>query len=124
MSINLKLLGEKLKKFRVHLKLEVGEVSQQTEIAANDLQSYESGLKLPTGDHILILSMIYKCDYQFFISSEKVADFERVETLYRSLGNETSKTDRIAIQEFLYLCECEEFLLSELKLKKQYISFE
>lgn len=124
MNIDLKLLGQKLEKYRLHLNLDLHEVNQLTGISIEDLLNYERGQKCPSGDHILILSSIYKCDYQFFLSEEKKADFERVETLYRSIGSDTSKADRLAIQEFLYLCECEEFLLTELNIKKEQVFFE
>ena len=64
----------------------------------------------PSGDEILILADYYKCDYKFFVSNEKLAPFEQTDNLFRRHGSELSKEDRWAIQEFLFLCECEEFL--------------
>jgi hypothetical protein len=58
------------------------------------------------------LADYYKCDYQFFISNEKLAPFEQTEILFRKHGDEFSKEDRWAVQEFLFLCESEDFLLS------------
>jgi len=118
MPIDLKFLGEKLQKYRNQLQLEVEELAVRTRISTEKLTQFESGLKEPTGDEILILSDFYKCDYRFFISNEKTAPFERIETLYRMFGDSFSKEDRQAIQEFIFLCECEEFCLAELGRKK------
>jgi hypothetical protein len=74
----------------------------------------ESGELTPTGDQILIFADFFHCDYRFFISNEKLASlasFEQTETLYRRYGEEFRKDDRLRVQEFLFLCECEEFLV-------------
>ena len=42
-----------------------------------------------------------------------LAPFEQTETLFRMYGDELSSEDRWAIQEFLFLCECEDYLLSQ-----------
>jgi Zn-dependent peptidase ImmA (M78 family) len=60
------------------------------------------------------LSDVFRCDYQFFISNDKTGPFEETEFLFRRYGSEFRKEDRWAVQEFLYLCACEEFLNQEL----------
>jgi Zn-dependent peptidase ImmA (M78 family) len=96
MPINLQALGSKLAKYR------------------NQLTQSLDGVTEPTGDEVLILADHYRCDFKFFISNERVAPFEQTDTLYRAHGREFSKQDRAAVQEFLYLCDIEEFLLKEL----------
>lgn len=112
MAFDLDLFSSKLKKYREQLQTSLDEVSAVTGISTQTLTALESAEKRPTGDEVLILADYYQCDYQFFISNEKIAPFEQTETLYRRHGNEFSKEDRWAIQEFLFLCECEEFLLT------------
>lgn len=114
MTINLQALGSKLSKYREQLQETLEEVAQSTGIEFNRLTSIELGTLEPSGDEILILSDHYRCDYKFFISNERVAPFEQTETLYRAYGNDFSKEDRRAIQDFLYLCETEDFLMREL----------
>ncbi|BAQ62140.1 HigA protein [Geminocystis sp. NIES-3708] len=110
MSFDLKLFSSKLKKYREQRQVSIKEISQSTGILTQDLIDLEDEKKIPTGDQVLILADYYKCDYQFFLSNEKLAPFEQIEALYRKHGDEFSQKDRKVIQEFLFLCECEEFL--------------
>lgn len=112
MTFDLSLFSSKLKKYREQLKTSIEEVSAKTGISTLTIAALENAERRPTGDEVLILADYYQCDYQFFISNEKLAPFEQTETLYRKHGDEFSKEDRWAIQEFLFLCECEEFLFS------------
>lgn len=114
MSIDLRTLGSKLVKYRAQLTETTLEVATATGIAEARLISIESGQIEPTGDEVLILADHYRCDFKFFISNEQVAPFEQMETLYRAHGDAFTKEDRRAVQDFLYLCETEDFLLREL----------
>lgn len=110
MNINLEELGKKLLKYRNQLEYSLPEIESFTGILEERISNLEKGNICPTGDEILILADLYKCDYKFFLSNEKLASFEQTDTLYRMFGNEFSKEDRRAIQECLFLAECEEFL--------------
>ncbi len=112
MSLDLELLGSKLSRYREQFNATVADVAVGTGIPADVLQAYEQGGREPTGDHILIIADYFKCDYKFFLSNEKLAPFEQTDTLFRIHGNDLSAGDRWAIQEFLFLCECEETLLN------------
>jgi len=114
MAINLQTLGVKLAKYREQLKESIVEVAFSTGIDATRLTNFESGQAEPTGDEVLILADHYRCDFKFFISNEQVAPFEQTETLYRAYGEDFTKEDRRAVQDFLYLCETEDFLMREL----------
>jgi Zn-dependent peptidase ImmA (M78 family)/transcriptional regulator with XRE-family HTH domain len=114
MGINLKMLSQKLIKYRDQLQETIEEVAKSTGIAQDRLVSIETGITEPTGDEILILADHFQCDFKFFISNERIAPFEQMETLYRAHGQDFDKTDRRAVQEFLYLCETEEFLMTAL----------
>jgi Zn-dependent peptidase ImmA (M78 family)/transcriptional regulator with XRE-family HTH domain len=111
MSLDLSLLGSKLSRYREQFNATAASIATATGIPADILQSYEQGIREPTGDHILILADYFKCDYKFFLSNQKLAPFEQTETLFRMHGDALSSDDRWAIQEFLFLCECEEYLL-------------
>lgn len=114
MAFDLKELAKKLKRYREQFQTSIEELSEATGIDPNSLKAYEVGSQKPNGDEILILADFYKCDYKFFISNERIAPFDQTDTLFRIHGNELSKNDRWAIQEFLYLCECETFLQENL----------
>lgn len=111
MTFDLSLLGSKLSRYRQQFQLTVDDVSQATGIPPEVLQAYESGALQPSGDEILILADFYKCDFKFFISNERLAPFEQTDMLFRKHGDQLSKADRWSIQEFLFLCECENDLV-------------
>lgn len=114
MSLDLLMMGSKLRRFRNQVEASLDEVSAATGISTKLLDDYEQARSEPTGDEILILADYYKCDFKFFISNEKLAAFEQTETLFRKYSAQISKADRWAILELLFLCECEEYLLNAL----------
>lgn len=114
MPIDLRLLGSKFGKYRAQLQESLLDVASSTGIDVDRLTQIEGGTVEPTGDEVLILADHYRCDFKFFISNEQVAPFEQIETLYRAHGSDFSKADRRAVQDFLYLCETEDFLMREL----------
>ena len=119
MSFDLALLGSKLSRYRQQFQLTVEEVAQATGISADVLQAYEAGTQQPSGDEVLILADFYKCDFKFFISNERLAAFEQTDMLFRKHGDQLSRADRWNIQEFLYLCECENDLMELLGREAQ-----
>ena len=123
MAIDLRTLGAKLTKYRGQLKESFIEVATSTGIDATRLAAIEAGQAEPTGDEVLILADHYRCDFKFFISNEQVAPFEQTETLYRAHGKDFTKEDRRAVQDFLYLCETEDFLMQELGRTPKNFSF-
>lgn len=123
MAIDLRILGSKLAKYREQLQESIVEAAASTGIDAARLAAVEAGQAEPTGDEVLILADHYRCDFKFFISNEQVAPFEQTETLYRAHGNDFSKEDRRAVQDFLYLCETEDFLMRELGRAPKGFSF-
>ena len=114
MAFDLLALGKKLRRYRNLFEASLQEVSQATGIPEPVLASFEEGKREPSGDEILILADYYKCDYSFFTSNERLNALEQTEVLFRKHGKEISAADRWAIQEFLYLCACEEFLMAQL----------
>ena len=112
-------LGNKIKRCRTNLKLDISEISKKIGLSTERINDIEKGIKEPTGDEILIFADFYRQDYKYFISSEKLSASEQIEVLYRKLGEEFSKEDRWAIQEFIFLCETEQDILQSLQFKKR-----
>lgn len=110
MSFDLNLFASKLVRCRENLQLEQIEVSEKIGITSSHLKLLEDGKAVPTGDEILILADFFKQDYQFFITNDVKSAIEQVHILYRKHGLAFSKHDRWAIQEFIYLCECEQLV--------------
>jgi Zn-dependent peptidase ImmA (M78 family) len=121
--IDLIEFGSKLRRYREQRQLAYDELVPATGILLDRLQGLENGNLAPTGEEILILADFFQCDYRFFVSNEKLAAFEQTESLYRRFGTEFSKKDRKSIQEFFFLCECEAFLLTELKRETEPFHF-
>jgi Zn-dependent peptidase ImmA (M78 family)/transcriptional regulator with XRE-family HTH domain len=111
MTFDLSSFGSKLKAYREQFDSSVDEVSTRTGISIQALTAFEKGERRPTGDEVLILADYYKCDYKFFISNERLAPFEQTRIMFRRYSDEFTTQDRWAVQEFLFLCECEAFLL-------------
>ena len=118
MSFDLAKFGSKLHDYREQRQLTPADLADATGIAVGRYKGLEAGELLPTGDEVLIIADVFQCDYRFFVSNEKLAAFQQTETLYRKFGNEFTKNDRRSIQEFIFLCECEAFLLSELSKRR------
>lgn len=114
MTFNLNSFSKKLRRYREQFESSPDDVSSSTGISIQSLSALENAERRPTGDEILIFADYYKCDYNFFLSDEDLTPFEQSQTLYRRYGTEFSKEDRWVIQEFLFLCESEDFLLKSL----------
>jgi len=123
MALDREMFADKLKRYCEQLQISPQELSEQTGISPERVMALENQTAEPTGDEILILADLFKCDFKFFISNEKLASFKQTESLYRKHGDQLTKQDRWAIQEFLFLCECEEFLQNELNLPRTPFSF-
>ncbi len=111
-------LGNKLHRCRENLGLELSDVSNRTGLSLERIDEIEKGQIEPTGDEILIFADFYRQDYKYFVSNERLSASEQVEVLYRKFGDNFSKEDRWAIQEFIFLCENEQDVLSYLNFQK------
>ena len=114
MPLDLLEFGNKLRRCREQLQLYVPEVLSGTGIAEDRLRALEHVEATPSGDEVLIFADFFHCDYRLFVSNEKLAAFEQTDALYRRYGEDLSKADRLRLQEVLFVCECERFLLTEL----------
>jgi len=114
MTIDLAMFANKFRRYCDQFDVAPPEISRKTGIPLDRLTALGEGKSEPTGDEVLILADFFKCDFKFFISNERLASFEQTEALFRMHGTALTREDRWAIQEFLFLCECQEFLLSNM----------
>lgn len=121
MSIDLNLFANKLQRLCAQFECDASELNVNTGISIVRLEAFLTSSTVPTGDEILILSDYFKCDYRFFISNELTASFEQTEELFRRNSSILSKVDRWNIQEFLFLCESQNFLHEILECPKKSI---
>lgn len=119
-SLDLSLFSEKVRRLREMFNEQPEDVSRSTRIPVDRLLEFENGTGMPTGDEVLVLADHFKEDFRFFISNEQQTVLERTEKLFRTYSDELSTADRWAIQEFLFLCENEAFLLAELGRKPKF----
>jgi Zn-dependent peptidase ImmA (M78 family) len=122
-AFDLAQFGSKLTRLRSEQQLELAELSSGSGISNDRLLALETGNAAPSGDEVLILADFFKCDYRFFVSNERLTASEQTESLYRRYGTEFRKSDRRAVLEFLYLCECEQMLQEALEIPKRSFRF-
>jgi len=115
MALDRHMFSDKLGRYMTQFQVPPSDVSAGTGINTDRIKEMLCYNIDPTGDEILIIADYFKCDFKFFISSERLAPFEQTEALFRKHGSELTSDDRWAIQEFLFLCECQKFLLEELQ---------
>lgn len=113
MSLDLTMFSDKLRRYCAQMNVTSHDLGHATGILQHRVEPLLSGQTEPTGDEVLILADYFKCDFKFFISNDRLAPFEQTEQLFRKHGDDLTTEDRWAIQEFLFLCECEAFLLSQ-----------
>lgn len=123
MSLDLQTIVTKLRQARELQSFGVEVVSQATGIASDRIKLIESGQSEPSGDEVLILANFYRHDFRDFLDDSRPAPFEQTDLLYRRYGDAFTPEDRRAIQEFLYLCEIESSLETELGIPKTKFSF-
>jgi Zn-dependent peptidase ImmA (M78 family) len=116
---DLNLLAKKLTGCRSRLEYSYLEIFEGTGIKEDRLKAFEQAQIEPTGDEILILADFFREDYKYFISNQQSSASENTDSLYRQFGEEFTKEDRRAVQEFLYVCECEADVWSLLEENKR-----
>ena len=119
MSLDLMMFADKLKRCCRLFDVAEPELAAGTGITLQRVSNLLRHKVEPSGDEILILADFFKCDYKFFISNDKLAAFEQTEALFRAHSGELNTRDKWAIQEFVFLCECEEFLVWSMPEKQK-----
>ena len=123
MPIDPLTVARKLKQARELQSLSVSAVSEATGIMAERIALVEAGELPATGDEVLILANYYRHDFRDFLDDNRPAPFEKTDILYRRHGDAFTVGDRRAIQEFLYLCDIEATLETQLAIPKKSFSF-
>ncbi|MGE6575793.1 XRE family transcriptional regulator [Paenibacillus xylanexedens] len=125
MAVNQTLLADRFRKYRDNFGLSISQLAVKTGISEERLSAFESASILPTGDELLIIADVYLVnDYRvFLLDKDHNEPFEQIETLFRKFGNDLTTNDRWAIQEVVYLAECEAFLENELGKVKRPFTF-
>lgn len=119
MALDLESFATKLRRYREQFGQSVDDLADRTGIEPSSLQAMEDATQEPTGDEVLILADHFRCDFRFFISNEVIAPIDQTEKLFRLHGNDLSPDDRWAVQEFLFLCENEQFLMDQLGVTRK-----
>jgi Zn-dependent peptidase ImmA (M78 family) len=114
MAIDLQSFAAKLRRYREQFDQSVEDVAARTGIDPSSLEAMEQATQEPTGDEVLILADYFRCDFRFFISNDGVSPIDQTEKLFRIHGDDLSPQDRWAVQEFLFLCENEQYLNEQL----------
>jgi Zn-dependent peptidase ImmA (M78 family) len=107
---DLALLAKKIRMCRQTYGLSPSDLAGRSGITEERISDLEEAKATPSGDEILVLSDVFLCDFKFFLSDEVELTFKRVRKLFRMLGEELSDSDRWSINEFLFLCEGEDYL--------------
>lgn len=123
MPLDHKVISRKLLQARQLQSLSIEEVSQAVGIEVGRIGQIESGQIRPSGDEVLILANFYRHDFRDFLDDSRPAPFEQTDILYRQHGDAFTPQDRRAIQEFIYLCEIEAALESEMSVAKKSFAF-
>ncbi len=113
MSFDFKVLGEKLREARTSLTIEVAEAAHEIGVDEGKYRLIEQGGTGVTGDQLVILARLFRRDFRFFVTGRYPSAESQVKQLFRRYS-QLSKSDRIAIQEFVRLCEYEAFLYDQL----------
>lgn len=116
-------IGEKIARYRDLLSVTEIEFSENTGISLERLSQFEKGRIEPSGDEILIIADYFRCDYNYFISNQKISVYEQTDKLFRKFGKELSKNDKWVIQEVLFLAENEHYLDDMLGIRSEKFSF-
>lgn len=114
MPLDLPTFANKLRRTRDMFAESLDKLSASTGIPTDRLERLEAASQEPSGDEVLILADHYCIDFRFFISNESSLPVDRAEKLFRAYSTHLSCEDRLAIQEFIFLCENEAFLMAEL----------
>lgn len=109
MSFDYRLLGKKLREARESLRIELSESADSLKISETEYIELENGEKQATGDQILRLATLYHRDFRYFVTGDYPSAESQIQELFRA-NSSLSKNDRLAIQEFIRLCEYEDFL--------------
>ena len=117
MTFDYKVLGRKLKDARESLLITPEDSALQLQISLQEYLNIEAGSNLITGDQLVLLSALYRRDFRYFVTGDYPSAESQIQEMFRR-NAKLSAGDRLAIQEFVRLCEYEDFLEREVFQKQ------
>lgn len=113
MAFDYGVLGRKLKDARTSLLILPEESASQLKITLQEYLEIEEGQYRITGDQLVLLTILYRRDFRYFVAGDYPSAESQIQEMFR-LNSTISRNDRIAIQEFIRLCEYEDFIEREI----------
>jgi Zn-dependent peptidase ImmA (M78 family)/transcriptional regulator with XRE-family HTH domain len=113
MTFDYRVLGRKLGEARESLRIPPEEAASRLQITLQEYLKIESGTAKVTGDQLVLLTVMYRRDFRYFVTGDYPSAESQVQEMFRR-NAALSRSDRIAIQEFVRLCEYEDFLEREI----------
>lgn len=113
MAFDYAVLGRKLKDARESLLIAPQNSALRLQVSLQEYLDIESGRKKITGDQLVLLSALYRRDFRYFVTGDYPSAESQVQEMFRR-NTALSQSDRVAIQEFVRLCEYEDFLEREI----------
>jgi len=113
MAFDYAVLGRKLKDARESLLISPQDSSSYLKISLQNYLDIEAGRNRITGDQLVLLAVLYRRDFRYFVTGDYPSAESQVQEMFRR-NAALSKSDRVAIQEFVRLCEYEDFLEREI----------
>lgn len=113
MTFDYAVLGRKLKDARESLLITPQEAASHLQMGLQQYLDIELGRNKITGDQLVLLAVLYRRDFRYFVTGDYPSAESQVQEMFRR-NSALSKSDRIAIQEFIRLCEYEDFLEREI----------
>ncbi|MFB8787602.1 MAG: XRE family transcriptional regulator [Potamolinea sp.] len=113
MTFDYAVLGRKLKEARESLLMTPQDSALRLQISCQGYLDIEAGRNRITGDQLVLLADLYRRDFRYFVTGDYPSAESQIQEMFRR-NAELSQNDRIAIQEFVRLCEYEHFLEREI----------
>jgi Zn-dependent peptidase ImmA (M78 family) len=113
MTFDYQVLGRKLRNARESLTFSLQDSASYLQISLQEYLDIEEGKQKITGDQLVLLTTLYRRDFRYFVTGDYPSAESQIQEMFRR-NAALSQKDRIAIQEFVRLCEYEEFLEREI----------
>ena len=113
MAFDYAVLGRKLKDARESLLIAPQDCASHLQISLEEYLDIEVGRNRITGDQLVLLAALYRRDFRYFVTGDYPSAESQVQEMFRR-NAALSQKDRVAIQEFVRLCEYEHFLEREI----------
>jgi Zn-dependent peptidase ImmA (M78 family) len=113
MAFDYAVLGRKLRDARESLLISPQDAASRLQVGLQEYLDIELGRNGVTGDQLVLLAVLYRRDFRYFVTGDYPSAESQVQEMFRR-NAALSQGDRIAIQEFVRLCEYENFLEREI----------